>query len=65
MPANPKCWVRCLDCGHRALIRRSWLERRSRVRCPRCGGPVEPSNDARKALVTGMDRKRIQQEVGH
>lgn len=62
MPANPKCWVRCLDCGHREMIRRSWLERRSRVRCGRCGGPVEPSLDARRALVRGMDLARARKE---
>jgi len=62
MPANPKCWVRCVECGGRDLIRRSWLERRWRVRCSRCGGAVEASNEARRALVKGMDRKRQLQE---
>lgn len=58
MPANPKCWVKCLDCSHRELIRRSHLERRTRVRCSRCGGPVEPSEAARRDLTAGMDRAR-------
>lgn len=40
------------------MIRRSWLERAAGVRCARCGGPVEASQDARKALTTGMDRKK-------
>ena len=62
MPANPRCWVRCLACGHREMIRRSWLDRASRPRCSRCGGPIEPSPDARAALARGMDRARAQKE---
>lgn len=58
MPINPKCWVKCLRCEHREMIRRSWLERAAGVRCARCGGPVEASQDARKALTKGMDRKK-------
>jgi len=57
---NPTCWVSCLDCGYKKLIRRSQLERRSKVRCLRCGGPVEPSKAAYKDLIIGMDKAREQ-----
>lgn len=62
MPANPRCWVRCLDCSHRTMIPRSWLDRRTRPRCVRCGGPIEPSEDARRALVRGTDLARRRKE---
>jgi hypothetical protein len=64
MANSPRCWVHCLDCGHRDMIRRSWLERRSRVRCSRCGGPVEPSPAARQDLIAGSDRRYDERRRG-
>jgi ribosomal protein S27E len=58
MPSNPKCWVRCRDCGHREMIRRSCFERAARPRCCRCGGPVEASKSARASMTRGMDYSR-------
>ncbi len=58
MPANPTCWVTCTDCGHREKVRRSALGRRTRLRCGRCGGRVEPSPAAHADLVEGMDARR-------
>ena len=53
MANNPRCWVVCLECGHRDMIRRPQLMRASRVRCQHCGGMVEPSAEAAAALANG------------
>lgn len=63
MPANPRCWVTCVDCGEREMVRRSALGRRTRLRCRACGGAVEPSDDARDDLAEGMDRRREEKLV--
>jgi len=62
MPANPRCWMRCGDCGHRQLERRSCVERRSRPRCAICGGFLYPSQAASEALKLGVERRRMEQE---
>jgi hypothetical protein len=62
MAANPRCWVHCVECHHRDMIPRAWLDRRSRPRCARCGGNVEPSEAARRALVRGADLARTRKE---
>lgn len=62
MHANPKFGVPCLDCGHREMIRRSWLGRSSRVRCVQCAGPVNLSLSTRRALLHGMDLARTRKE---
>ena len=61
MVYNPRCWVRCIDCGRRQLVRRSRLDRRSRLRCDRCGGMIEVSVAASDDMVEGrarLDRER-------
>ena len=58
MWSNPRCWMICADCGERELMMRSMLDRRCRVRCRACGGPIEPSVKAANDLVKGMDRLR-------
>ena len=62
MAANPRCWVHCIDCKHREMIPRAWLDRRSRPRYARCGGSLEPSDEARRALVLGTDLLRSRKE---
>jgi hypothetical protein len=44
------------------MIPRAWLDRRSRPRCARCGGSLEPSDEARRALVLGTDLLRSRKE---
>lgn len=53
---NPQCWVQCLDCNHRELVRRSVIDRRSQPRCGYCGGPVEVSDRAWSDLRRGAQR---------
>lgn len=56
MAHNPKCFVTCLDCGNQNRIPRSALDRAARVRCSRCGGPVELSRSASRDLAIGVTR---------
>jgi ribosomal protein S27E len=58
LAANPKCYAVCSECGHRHIVRRSEFQRRTRVRCNRCGGLADPSTDAQTAMTAGMDRSR-------
>jgi len=60
MKNNPKCWVTCRDCAHRELVMRSVFDRRNNPKCTDCGGYVDPSNEAKKDLVKGMDARRDQ-----
>ena len=55
---NPLCWVTCWDCGHRHPIRRAALSRNTRVRCTRCGGPVDPSAQSLSDMSEGIARRK-------
>ena len=58
MANNPKCWVHCLDCGEREMMRRSAAFRRN-VRCRACGGPLEVSDAAYADLRTSEYRRDV------
>lgn len=57
MSVNPRCWVHCLDCGEREMMRRSFVYRTSRQRCRACGGPLEISEAALADLARSEIRR--------
>lgn len=62
MAANPKCWMKCEDCEHREILRRSAIERRTRPRCAMCGGLLRMSEASYNDVIAGMDARRQKEE---
>lgn len=62
MAYNPKCWMRCVECGHRQMERRTAVGRRTIPHCVSCGGMLEISKDAGADLASGVGRLREVQE---
>lgn len=52
-------WTECPDCGHIQSEMMKAFSRRTRPRCVRCGGFVEPSSAGRDAMATGVARRRL------